>query len=128
MRETLKGLVAAVAWSALWILPLPFGTFRVRSDFLYESVTVTVGVLILTVPPWLRRRDMRLFGKSVYPPTGLLIYATVCGTPFRNGLFRSAKKHGILAILSLQSRRVYVVDDSDAHGASCYGSYLFSMA
>ena len=41
MRETLKGLVTAVAWSALWILPLPFGTFVSRSDFLYESVAVT---------------------------------------------------------------------------------------
>ena len=110
MRETLKGLVAAVAWSALWILPLPFGTFVSDRIFFTSLSPLLLGVLILTVPPWLRRRDMRLFGKSVYPSTGLLIYATV------------------VALLFLQSRRVYVVDDSGAHGASCIGSYLFPMA
>ena len=77
MRETLKGLVAAVAWSALWILPLPFGTFVSDRIFFTSLSPLLLGVLILTVPPWLRRRDMRLFGKSVYPSTGVLIYATV---------------------------------------------------
>lgn len=90
MRETLKGLVAAVAWSALWILPLPFGTFVSDRIFFTSLSPLLLGVLILTVPPWLRRRDMRLFGKSVYPPTGLLIYATVVallfGTAFLGAL------------------------------------------
>lgn len=127
MRETLKGLVAAVAWSALWILPLPFGTFVSDRIFFTSLSPLLLGVLILTVPPWLRRRDtsFREVRVPVYRVTDL---CDRCVTPFRNGLFRSAKKHGFLAILSLQSRRVYVVDDSGTHGASCYGSYLFSMA
>lgn len=51
MRETLKGLVAAVAWSALWILPLPFGTFVSDRIFFTSLSPLLLGVLILTVPP-----------------------------------------------------------------------------
>ena len=82
MKTDIVNKVRAVFWSALWIIPIPFGIFVSDRRFFVSLSVPYFFLTALIITLMLRRRDLKRHGQSAYAAAAYLFYGNVIGAIF----------------------------------------------
>lgn len=77
MIQSIKPKLWAVLQLAIWILPIPFGTFASDRSFFAPLSLLVFLVLSLSMPVTMRLRQMKRHKASVYAPVGSIFYGSI---------------------------------------------------